>query len=71
MRFTGVILKRKFNFQDVLPTRKVSHPQSDNFFIAKCDPNTVRVASILAKNTKNRLWRPNGAFNRGDTEAQS
>ena len=38
VRFTGVILKRKFNFQDVLPSRKVSHPQSRQLFYCKMWP---------------------------------
>ena len=38
VRFTGGILKRKVAFQDILPTRKVSRPQSRQLFYCKMRP---------------------------------
>ena len=38
VRFTGGILKRKVAFQDILPTRKASRPQSRQLFYRKMRP---------------------------------
>ena len=50
--FTEVILKRKVNFQDVSPTRKLFCCQSRQLFIAKSDLNLKCVASERVKTWK-------------------
>ena len=50
VHFTGVILKRKVNFQDVFPTRKLFCCQSRQLFIAKSDLKLKCVESERVKN---------------------
>ena len=50
VRFTGVILKRKVNFQDVSLLESCFVVNPDNFFIAKSDLNLKCVESERVKN---------------------